>query len=134
MRRLLLERRAEQLAQELRMPWGSKDQKKPAARSVPQAPESGAGECELPARPISLALSPPVVRLAGEKPSIDTVPCGIFDSFASSLLLRARGQQARRVDERAVPVRVCEQMKYEDRVQREVVRPDPPANASLSAA
>ena len=74
MRRLLLERRAEQLAQELRTPWGSnKDQKKQAARSVPQAPESGAGECEVPARPTSLALSLPVERLAGENPSIDTV-------------------------------------------------------------
>eukprot|EP01043_Picozoa_sp_COSAG02_P033913 COSAG02_NODE_2341_length_9104_cov_2.666185_5_plen_101_part_00 len=71
----------EQLAQELRTPWGNKDQKKQAARSVPQAPESGAGECEMPARPISLALSLPVERLAGENPSIGTVPCGIFHSL-----------------------------------------------------
>eukprot|EP01043_Picozoa_sp_COSAG02_P013635 COSAG02_NODE_549_length_20461_cov_11.385866_10_plen_235_part_00 len=135
MRRLLLERRAEQLAQELRTPWGSKDQKKQAARSVPQAPESGAGECEVPARPTSLALSPPVVWLAGENPSIDTVPCGMFHSLCIVAAAACQGgQQARREDERAVPVRVCEQMKYEDRVQREVVRPDPPANASLSAA
>jgi hypothetical protein len=98
-RRLLLERRAEQLAQELRTPWRNKDQKKPAARSVPQAPESGAGECELPARPTSLALSPPVERLAGENPSIDTVPCGIFHSLcivAAAACQGAAGAPSRR--------------------------------------
>jgi hypothetical protein len=99
---------------------------------VPQAPESGAGECETPARPTLLARYPFCCRLAKPVPSINNVSCGIFSlcCHRRCCCVPVGSRRAEKKNALCLRVcmcaRVCEHTKNEGRVHNQ----DPRITAS----